>query len=117
MPGFCANICICICVSVPRLLITSGAIWTQYDWLHKSYSFYVAVLVSIITKHGLSIDAHRQNQPSKHKLSLYKPSIQFNSILKWLYISSKMEYFNYEGGCSVMCINTFKEELALTTYK
>ena len=45
-------------------------ICTKYDWLHKSYSFYVAAVVSIITKYGLSIDAHCQNQPNKHKLAL-----------------------------------------------
>ena len=66
--------------SPPRLLITSVMIWTPYDLLHKSYSFYVAAVVSIITKHGLSIDAC-QNPPNKHTLALYKLSIHFNNGL------------------------------------
>ena len=26
---------VCVCVSAPKLLITSGVIWTTYDWLNK----------------------------------------------------------------------------------
>ena len=38
----------CVCPA-PRLLITSGMIWTPYDWLNKFYSFYMATLVSILS--------------------------------------------------------------------
>ena len=93
----------------PRLLITIGVICIPYDWLHKSYNFYVAAIVSIVTKHDFDIDARHQNQPNKHKLALYKPLIHLNSSLKWLYISSKIEYFSYKGGCSKMCIKAFEE--------
>ena len=31
----CVCVCVCVCVS-PRLLITSGVIWTPYDWLNNS---------------------------------------------------------------------------------
>ena len=57
-------------------------------------------MVSIVSRHGLSIDAHHENQPNKHKLAPYKPSIHFNSRLKQLYIS--------KGGCGMMRIEEFK---------
>ena len=42
---FVRDVCnMCVCVSVcppPRLLLTSGVIWTQYDWLNKFYSLYI----------------------------------------------------------------------------
>ena len=40
----------CVCVFVcppPRLLITSGVIWTPYDWLNKFYSCYMATIVIV----------------------------------------------------------------------
>ena len=62
-----------VCVSAPRLLITSGVIWTPYDWLNKFYSFYMAAVVVIDDGCGLTVEAHRINQPNKSKLLLYKP--------------------------------------------
>ena len=44
----CVCVCLCVCVSLsPRLLIpiTSGMIWTPYDWLNKFYSFYMGAIV------------------------------------------------------------------------
>ena len=35
-----AHVCMCVCVSAPRLLITSGVIWTLCDWLNKYFSRY-----------------------------------------------------------------------------
>ena len=35
------------------------------DWLSKFYSFYVAVVVSVVSGHYLSIDARRRSQPNK----------------------------------------------------
>ena len=36
----CVCVCLCVCACPPlRLLITSGMIWTPYDWLNKGYSF------------------------------------------------------------------------------
>ena len=82
----CMHVCMCVCVSPPlRLLITSGMIWTPYDWLNKFYSFCVVAVVGIVSRHGLS----NENQPNKRKLALYKPSILFNSSLKWLYIKAR----------------------------
>ena len=53
-----------------------------YDWLNKFYRFYVAAVVSIVSRCDLSIDVHHEKQPNKHKLALYKPSIYLNSNLK-----------------------------------
>ena len=42
-----------------------GVIWTPYDWFNYVYTFYIAVVVGIISGHDLSIDAHHRNQPNK----------------------------------------------------
>ena len=89
-------------------------IWTPYDWLNKFYSF------CVVSRHGLTIEAHRKNQPNKSKLALYKPLLHFYSQLKQLYISNKMECFSYKGECGIhghMHIGMFKEELAWVTDK
>ena len=44
-------VCVCVCVSTLRLLITSGVIWTPYDWLNKFYSCYMATVVIIVNGH------------------------------------------------------------------
>ena len=65
----------CVCVFVcppPRLLITSGVIWTPYDWLNKGYSFYMAAVVVIGNGRGLRFEARHRNLPNKSKLLLYK---------------------------------------------
>ena len=81
----CANLWVCkfVCVhvSTPRLLITSGKICTPYDWLNKFYNFYVATLVGVV---GLSINACHGNQPNKSKLALFKPSMHFKQSFKVL---------------------------------
>ena len=59
-----------------------------YVWLNKSYSFYVAAVVSIFSRHGLTNDAHYGNQPNKGKLEPHMPSIYLNNCSKRLYISS-----------------------------
>ena len=62
-------------------------IWTPYDCLNKIYSsFNVAAVVGIIGRCSFSIDVHHENQPNNCKLALFKPSIQFNSSFKGLYI-------------------------------
>ena len=49
--------CVCVCVCPPpRLLITSGMIWTPYYCLNKFYSHYMAVVVVIVNRRGLGID-------------------------------------------------------------
>ena len=62
---FICNVSMCVCLP-PRLLITSGIIWTPYDWLNKFYSFYMAAIVDIISRRGLSFDVHYENQCNKY---------------------------------------------------
>ena len=70
---------------------------------------YVVAVVSIVSTHGLSIDAHRGTQPNRCKLALYKPSIHFNSSLKQLYTTNNIgERFSYISGFGVTCIEWFK---------
>ena len=59
----CACVCVCMCVCLPLrlLLITSGVIWTPYDWLNKFCSCYIATVVIIVNEHGYGIDAHHGN--------------------------------------------------------
>ena len=80
-------------------------IWTLYDWLNKFYSFCIAAVVGILSRHGLSIYVHHEDHPNKHKLALYKPSIYFNSSTK---LSNKTECFSYKGGSGVTRIEAFK---------
>ena len=49
---------VCVCVSAPRLLITSGVMWHDvgpYDWLNKFYGCYMTTVVIIVNGHGLGI--------------------------------------------------------------
>ena len=82
--------------------------WKTYDWLNKFYNLCMTTVVSIVSRHGLRIEAHHRNQHNKTKLALYKP---LYCHLKQLYISNKTEHFNYKGGCDIMCIEVFKGEL------
>ena len=51
---FCVDICMCVCPP-PRLLITSGVMWTPCDWLNKFYSCIWHTVVIIINGRGLGI--------------------------------------------------------------
>ena len=39
-----------------------------YDYLNKFYSFYMAVVVTIISRRDLRIEVYRNNQPYKAEL-------------------------------------------------
>ena len=69
-------------------------LWTSYDLLYKFYTFYMAAVIGIASRCGLTIEAHHRNQLNKSKLSLYKLLHHFNSHLKQLYISDKTECLN-----------------------
>ena len=43
----CGCLYVYVCVSAPRVLITSGMIWTPNDWLNQFYSCFMAIVVSI----------------------------------------------------------------------
>ena len=49
------------CLCVRPLIITSGVIFTLYDWLTKFYSCYMATVISIVDGRGLGIDTCRGN--------------------------------------------------------
>ena len=53
-------VCVSVCLP-PRLLITSGVMWTPYDWLNKFYSFYMAAVVVIGSGCDLRIEARCGN--------------------------------------------------------
>ena len=47
--------CVCVCVCPPpRLLITSGVIWTPCDWLNSS-----TTVVVVVNGRGLGIGTRR----------------------------------------------------------
>ena len=71
--------CVCLHVCPPlRLLITSGMIWTPFDWSSKFYGFYMAAEVDI---DGVNVYTRRGNYPDKSKLVLYKPLLHCNNHL------------------------------------
>ena len=55
-----AHVCMCVCLS-PRPWCDMD----PYDWLNMFYSFYVIAVVGVISRDGLSIDAHHENLPNK----------------------------------------------------
>ena len=74
----------CACVSPSRrLLVTSGVMWCDMDpicLVELLLQPYVATVAGIVSKHGLTIEAHCRNQLNKTKLVLYKPIIYFDGI-------------------------------------
>ena len=121
----CMCVCVCACVRVCgqvrlllRLLMTRCVIWHDIKpvwWLNKYYNFYMAAIVGIVRRRGFTIEAHHVNQPNKSKLELCKPWIHFNSHLKQLCISHKMEHFSCNGECGVCgrTVETFKRRTHL----
>ena len=58
------GVCVCVCVYPPlTLIIISGMMWsnvTPYDWFKKFYSFYMAVVVTTISRCGHRINQYEQ---------------------------------------------------------
>ena len=70
VPGFlklflrgrlCMCVCVCVFVFTPRLIITSGVIWTPYHWFNKFYSCYMATIVVIVNGRGLGIGTRHRH--------------------------------------------------------
>ena len=101
----CVHVCLRKCLPPEAQLIISGMIWTLYDWVSKFYSFYMAAIVDIVGRGGLTIEVHHGNQPSRSKLALCTLWIHFNRHLKQLYTNNKVEYFSYKRGCSVVGVH------------
>ena len=53
-PRMSVCVCACVCPSL-RLLITSGVIYTLYDWLNNFLWLYMAAVVGIVSGRDLSI--------------------------------------------------------------
>ena len=56
--------------------MTIGEMWHDMDsiWLVKQVlQLLLAVVVDIVSRSDISIDAHHRHQPNKSKLVLYKP--------------------------------------------
>ena len=58
----CVYVCACVSVCPPlRLVIINGVMWcawTPYDGLNKFYSLYMAAVVGIVSRYGLTIEVH-----------------------------------------------------------
>ena len=81
----CVCVCACVCacepvygVPAPRLLITSGVMCHDMDPIQ----LYMPAVVGIVSRHGLSTDAHYRYQPNKSKLVLYKPLLSLKRSFK-----------------------------------
>ena len=77
---------------------------------------HTAVIVGIISRCALTIEACRRNHTNKSKLVLCKLWIHLYSHLKQLRISNKMECFSYKGGCGIhghTLIKMFKSRAGL----
>ena len=63
------RVCVCVCVCLrPRLLITSGMIWSDMNLIRlvkQFYSCYMATIVIIVNGCGLSIDTRSRHLPNK----------------------------------------------------
>ena len=70
-----------------------------------------AAIVSVDSRRGLTITVHRRNQSNKSKLVHLNLLLSFSQSIKQLYISNEIEHFSYSGGCGMMHIKAFKEEL------
>ena len=95
-----------MCVSPPP---TPSVMWYDmypHDKINKFYNIYMAVVVAIISRHGLAIEEH---QPNKSKLALYKLLLShYKSHLKQLHICNKMECFSYKGGYGICVLRAFE---------
>ena len=56
----CLFVFVCVCPPL-RLLLTSGMIWTPYNWLNKFYRCYMATVVVIVNGCGLGIGMHHRH--------------------------------------------------------
>ena len=76
----------------------------------------MAAIVSIVSRQGLRIEVCHTNQPNNSKPALYNPWLSYNSHLKQLCISNKMECISYKGGYGIhkhTYIEVFKRRVDL----
>ena len=52
----------CVFVSIPRLTLASGMIWTPHDWVNKLYNFYIHyTIVDMVEELVLAADKWLQS--------------------------------------------------------
>ena len=86
-------------------------IWTPYDWLNEFYNFYMAALVGIISRYGLTIEACHRNQAGNIIINYIFTSKLFKTVVN-TYVSNKTEWFSYKSGCGIhTCNKALEEEL------
>ena len=61
----------------------------------------MAVIISIISGLGITVEANCRNQSDKSKHALHKLLLHIKSCLKQLHISNKTKYFSYKDGYDV----------------
>ena len=64
-----------MCISALMLVITKGVMWHNtgpYNWLNKFYSFCMVIIMCIVSRNGIRIEAYLTNQPNKGKIAMYK---------------------------------------------
>ena len=59
-------VCVCVCVYLPLMLLMTT------DVVSKVYSFTLAAVVDVISRHDHRIDVRHRNQPNKRNPALYK---------------------------------------------
>ena len=105
MPGFLKLfLCRHLCFPAPKAMITNGVIWHDIKpiWLViQALQVYMAAIVNVVSRCGLTIEVCCRDQPNNSKLVLCKPWIHFYNHLIQLYLSNKMEHFSFKGGCGV----------------
>ena len=70
----CVFMCVCVCVSTPKLLKTIHMKWSLNNQLNKFYCFPVLYMtngIDIANGRGLSNEVHRELLPNKTKITLY----------------------------------------------
>ena len=76
----------------------------------------MASVISMVSRRGLRIAALCKDIPSKSKLVLYNPLLNFKSFKMLLISNNTKQYYNFKSGCGVrgccICIEALKEELA-----
>ena len=69
--SICVYLSICLCVHREAIVITSDMIWTPYGRLNRFYNYNMAVIINIISRHGLNIDVHSRNVTNLIRVSYH----------------------------------------------
>ena len=70
----------------------------------------MTAIISIVSRYGLRIGAHHNNQPSKTKMGYISWCFHLKSPLKQLYINNKMRAL--QSWCGI-CVSAFKRRAGL----